>query len=506
MKKVLSFLLVLTFIATFLVLPAAAAPKNHKVDIQYVKKAPVLDGEVKTGEYGLKIHSVDYNNDQFISAFDPTKAIKADFYMAWTDDSLYMAWVVFGDEHTPIPEDYEGGLAHMWMYSCVQFMLSTGAPDASKKVYQTSDWAGNYLEVGLSVMADGSSYKVAWSLPDGGKELTVDDWDFSGKRDEAKKTTTYEIRLPWKKTGIDKVGNDVQIGLTYAVANQEIVRDDAFSSPIKDNVKMAEWQDGILGGKNMDGGAVITLKGKDKDVIVDIEKDDPTKLPKGKFEVPEGSTELDLDFNKINATIATGSTSVITKIDSIKNYNVKYSNNIHLTPVSGKKNTYSVVAVAQGSGDNPNFELKKGDVVLAFHTDGEGAAGFERAELSKKIVEGDVVVFQGYDLAKGELVNSDPVVYVEKDLATVEDDESDDISDDESDDELSTEDSEDDSVTDDDSEDKDESVAQDESKADESKEETKEDSNTILWIIGIVVALLAIGAGVFFATKKKKLD
>ncbi len=504
MKKIISVLLVTVLIAAFFVVPASAASVNHPVDIQYSKKAPVLDGEVKTGEYGLKIHSVDYNSDQFLSAFDLKKAVKADFYMTWTDDSLYMAWVVHTDKHTPIPLDSELGMAYMWYYSCVQFMMSTGAPDASNKVYQTGDWSGDYLEVGLVVADDGSSYKNAWSLPAGGENLSTDDWDFSGKRDEAKKTTTYEIRLPWKKTGIEKVGNGIQFGLTYAISDHEVPAE-AFNAPLSEDVQFVEWQDGILGGKNMDGGAVITLKGKDKDVIVDIEKDDPTKLPKGKFEVPEGSTELDLDFNKINATIATGSTSVITKIDSIKNYNVKYSNNIHLTPVSGKKNTYSVVAVAQGSGDNPNFELKKGDVVLAFHTDGEGAAGFERAELSKKIVEGDVVVFQGYDLAKGELVNSDPVVYVEKDLATVEDDESDDISDDESDDELSTEDSEEDSVADDDSEDEDESVAQDESKADESKEdESKEDSNTIWWIIGIVVALLAIGAGVFFATKKKK--
>lgn len=499
MKKIVSLLLIAILIASFFVIPAGAAPTNHKLDIQYIKKAPVLDGVVKTGEYGLKIHSVDYNNDQFLAAYDQKKLIEADFYMTWTDDSLYMAWVVYADEHTPIPEDYDGGLGWMYIFSCVQFMLSTDAPDASKKVYQTAEWSGDYLEVGLSVMADGSSYKVAWSLPEGGKDLTVDDWDFSGKRDETKKTTTYEIRLPWKKTGIEKVGNGVQFGLTYAASNHD-VPPEAFNAPVSEDVTMVEWQDAILGGKNMDAAAVVTLKGKDKDEIIDVDKDDKKELPKGEFEVPEGSTQLDLDKDKINASITTGSTSIVTKIDHINSYNLKYSNNIHLTPVSGKKGTYSVVAVAQGAGENPTFELKKDDVVLAFHTDGEGAAGHERTQLSRKLEEGDTVVFQGYDLAKGELTHDDPLVYVERDLTEDEPDVSEEVSEDES---KEQEDSKEDSkaVEEDSKEESEVSKTQSEEEAAED-----EDNNMVLWIIGIVVVLLAIGAGVFFATKKKKHD
>jgi hypothetical protein len=174
-----------------------------------------------------------------------------------------MAWVVKADAHYPVDPvvDYnKDGILNdidysfMWQFSCVQFMLCTGAPDASKPgTYQTSQWSGNYLEVGLSIMPDGTSYKIAWSKPVGGENLTLADWDFVGVRDEAAKTTTYEVRIPWVKSGIKTVGNNAQFGLAYAVSDQQDF-----------NVErsMCEWQDAILGGKNMDNGAVITLAGK----------------------------------------------------------------------------------------------------------------------------------------------------------------------------------------------------------------------------------------------------
>ncbi|PKM63241.1 MAG: hypothetical protein CVU97_01060 [Firmicutes bacterium HGW-Firmicutes-21] len=256
MKKIVSVFLCLILFTGLFTVPSAASPANARVTVKTTTTAPVINGVVEAGEYGEKIHSVDYSNSEFISSFDMDKSINADFYMTWTNDSLYMAWVVYTDGHWPIPINYDHNgdgipdLGYMYLFSCVQFMLCTGAPDASKVVYQTGAWSGNYLEAGLSVMSDGSSYKVAWSKPVGGEGLTVDSWDFMGKRNNSAKTTTYEVRIPFAALGMTNIGSGTQFGLTYAIGDQE-------NFNIAPN--MCEWQDAILGGKNMDKGAVITL-------------------------------------------------------------------------------------------------------------------------------------------------------------------------------------------------------------------------------------------------------
>lgn len=481
MKKIISIVLVAVLMVAVLAVPTSASPTNVQVDIQYTSTAPKLDGVVNTGEYGLKIHSVDYDNDEFLSAHDPDKKVEADFYMTWTKDSLYMAWVVHSDGHWPIPEDHEGGLGWMWQYSCVQFMLSPDAPDIDKPgTFQKGDYNGNYLEVGLSVMEDGSSYKVAWETPDDGDNLTVDDWDFSGRRDDSNNTTTYEVRLPWNKTGIKSIGNGKQIGLTYAVATQE---------HYDINPEMAEWQDGILGGKNMDAGAVITLAGAPDDKQESVQPDESEELPDGNFELPEDATELVVD--SINRSITTGTSTLVTKIDLINSYNLKYSTNVHLRPVEDEDDTYAVVEVAQGAGGNPEFELEAGDVVLAFHSDGEGTAGDDRVQLAKQLVEDDVIVFLGFDMQEGAFTHTDPLVYVTRELdGTIPDESSEPDETSDPADESSEEESKDESSE----------------PADESSEDgTGEEDGFPTWaIILIIVGVVAIGGAVYFLVIKKK--
>lgn len=258
MKKIITLILCLTIITGMFVLPASAVSQNAQITIKTATVSPVIDGIVSDGEYGKKIHSVDYNNDEFISSFDTDKNITADFYMAWEEENIYMAWVVNAEEHYPIPTDtdYDGDgifttndLAHMWEFSCVQFMLCSGAPDISNPVYQCNSY-GNYLEGGLSVMDDCSSRKVMWCRPVDAYNITTNDWEFAGARDEEAKTTTYEVRIPFQALGIYDADADTKLGLTYAVSDQK---------DFYDNPSMCEWQDGILDGKNMDAGAVVIL-------------------------------------------------------------------------------------------------------------------------------------------------------------------------------------------------------------------------------------------------------
>jgi len=215
MKRILAVVLFCFMALGVFALPISASPVNAGVTVKMSTTEPVLDGVVSEGEYGEKIHTVDYSSDEFIAEFDTDKDIRADFYMTWKEDSLYMAWVVFAEKHTPIDAsiDYNrdgkadaeiGGtdLAYMYLGSCVQFMLCTGAPDIHQKKYQTNTWSGNYLEAGLVYLNDGKSQKFMWSVPQSAVDFTAQTFDFCGSRDE---------------------------------------------------------ENGILNGKNMDAGAVITL-------------------------------------------------------------------------------------------------------------------------------------------------------------------------------------------------------------------------------------------------------
>lgn len=271
MKKIFS--VVLCFIMlSFFVLPVSAGSVNTRVTVKLSTVAPVVDGVVSEGEYGQKIHSVNYSSDEFISEFDRDKDIRADFYMTWKDDSLYMAWVVYADKHTPINPsiDYNrdgkadagnGGadLAYLYLGSCVQFMLCTGAPDVNVVKYQTSAWSGNYLEAGLTYLNNGKSMKFIWSRPQSAENFTTQSFDFCGSRDEGKKITTYETRIPLTALGMQNIGAGTRFGLAYAIGDQE----DFETKP-----NMCEWQNAILNGKNMDAGAVITLSDTTTDGLI----------------------------------------------------------------------------------------------------------------------------------------------------------------------------------------------------------------------------------------------
>jgi hypothetical protein len=316
MKKIIPLFLVLVMALTILLLPTSAAKTNANVNIKYIATPPKVDGVVKPGEYGEKIHSVDYSKDEFIADYDKDKSIKADFYAACDKNYLYMAWVVKTDVNKFMTEkDYdnkgdgftEADLGYMWMYSCVQFIITPGAPKSGTTSYQTGSYAGDYLEVGLAITEKGESRKTAWNYPKaaaGG--LKPDAWDFSGKRDETAKTTTYEVRIPWNKSGILKAGENAQFGLTYAIGDQ-------VDFNVENN--MCEWQDGILGTKQADNGAVVTLKGFPDNTQIDISLDvsKTSSVTSSTVTSSTASSSVTSSTSVASSSVASSSTAVSSK-------------------------------------------------------------------------------------------------------------------------------------------------------------------------------------------------
>lgn len=425
MKKILAFLLVALTVAALFVIPASADDdKNYKVTVPGVKKgqaAPVPDGVVKAGEYVSKtpIHSFSANRSQFNTDHDEYGDWDVDFYTCWDADNLYLAWVVHSDIQVGMPSEKlsaAGGLGNMWEYSCVQFILTPGAPGGTTK-YQTDKWAGNYLECGLTLVDNKEVGKIAWSAPVGLQKMDVNDWDGAIKRDDAAKTTTYEVRIPWKATGVQVKGDNAQFGLTYAASAQE-----QYTSVKKG---MLEWQDGILGGKNADNAAVMTLEpiGYEQTVIVPV---DPV-LKEG--EVPaEVKDATCITLDGLNKAITGEKAFLITKPtkENIASYNTKYALGLLLEPVEGKANTYKLVEKVQGAAADKEViefttDIKDGMILALIHSDGqkEGAA---RRDTAAGVEVGSELYLFGVDVAKGEQLYSNAALYVTS--ATVVDDSS----------------------------------------------------------------------------------
>ena len=426
MKKILAFLLVALTVAALFVVPASAADdKNYKVTVPGVKKgqaSPVPDGVVKAGEYVSKtpIHSFSANRSQFNTEHDEYGDWDVDFYTCWDADNLYLAWVVHSDIQVGMPSEKlsaAGGLGNMWEYSCVQFILTPGAPDGTPGKYQTAQWSGNYLECGLTLVDNKEVGKIAWSAPVGLQKMDVNDWDGAIKRDDAAKTTTYEVRIPWKATGVQVKGDNAQFGLTYAASAQE-----QYTSVKKG---MLEWQDGILGGKNADNAAVMTLEpiGEEQTVIVPV---DPV-LKEG--EVPaEVKDATCITLDGLNKAITGEKAYLITKPtkENIASYNTKYALGLLLEPVEGKKNTYKLVEKVQGAAADKEViefttDIKDGMILALIHSDGqkEGAA---RRDTAAGVEVGSELYLFGVDVAKSEQLYSNAALYVTS--ATVVDDSS----------------------------------------------------------------------------------
>lgn len=416
MKKILAFLLVALTVAAMFVIPASAADdKNYKVTVPGVRKgqtSPVPDGVVKAGEYVSKtpIHSFSANRSQFNTDHDEYGDWDVDFYTCWDADYLYLAWVVHSDIQFGMPSEKlsaAGGLGNMWEYSCVQFILTPGAPDGTPGKYQTAQWSGNYLECGLTLVDNKDAQKVAWSAPVGLTTMNTNDWDGAIKRDDAAKTTTYEVRIPWKATGVQVKGDNAQFGFTYAVAAQE-----QYTSVKKG---MLEWQDAILGSKNADNAAVMTLEpiGEDQTVIVPV---DPV-LKEG--EVPaEVKDATCITLDGLNKAITGEKAYLITKPtkENIASYNTKYALGMLLEPVEGKTNTYKLVEKVQGAAADKEViefttDIKDGMILALIHSDGQGE-GAARRDTAAGVEVGSELYLFGVDVAKGEQLYSNAALYV----------------------------------------------------------------------------------------------
>ncbi|MBO5869963.1 MAG: hypothetical protein J6Q89_04355 [Clostridia bacterium] len=417
MKKILAFLLATTLLCAMFVLPSAAADNiNYEEEFEFAKRAPSIDGVVKPGEYGVTpIHRYSESKSQFTQGDDHDDYNNWDFsfYGVWDKDYVYMAWVVESAVHAGMPEEDQNAdgvyddadTVYMWPYSCVQFIFTPGKPASGSGRFQTSAWSGDYLEVGLGLSADGNQIRVPWSKPNNATALNVNDWDAAIVRDDANKTTTYEVRIPWSKSGLTEAGNGAQFGLTYAVAAQEHY----------DTKKgMIEWQDAILGTKNADNAAVITLTGNEDIQIEQIAPVNPDAKEEGELPAEaEGKVQLVIDG--VNTSITSEKAYLYTDPAKVASNNNNWATSILLAPVEGQEGQYTIVEKQTGNGEAFSFTTEDTTGMIAFsvHSAGEdGSEGKARRDAVDALVEGDILGLFGVDFDKADTLYSNSMFYV----------------------------------------------------------------------------------------------
>lgn len=228
---------------------------NIIITINSSAVTPIIDGTIKEGEYGQKIHSVNYNDSNFYPVGDSNN-INADFYMSWDKTNLYCAWYVKSNEHWYLNDFNNDGkidnqdYSFLWKTSSLQFMLCTGAPDINNPKYQTEKWKGDYLEAGFALFDKDTGISQVWSLPNNCNSDLVQNINYKCTADEVMGATVYEVAIPWKSLNIDGVSIGTEFGFSYSIAVQENFDVDA---------NIVEWQNAIIGTKNMDAGAIVHL-------------------------------------------------------------------------------------------------------------------------------------------------------------------------------------------------------------------------------------------------------
>ena len=509
MKKILAFLLVAVMLCAAFVAPASAAASiNTGLEAKALEDgmaAPKIDGKVGTIEYGDVALTYSKDKAQFAANddHDDYNNWDFDFYITWDKDNLYMAWVVTSAVHHPLekgtyddamnkvsdvwPED-GSMLGHMWWNSCIQFIITPGAPKAGK-----TNYAANYLEVGLCQLDDGDVGRVAWSYPAGvsADRISINDWEAAVVRNDSAKTTTYEVAIPWNMSGIAEAGTNKQFGLTFAVAAQE---------NYNKQKGMIEWNDAILGGKQPDNAGVITLKSKK---IIDVSTDNVVLVDGEQPAESEGKLKFKID--RINEKIAGEDIALKTNPDA--EINTNWALALLLAPVEGKDNVYSVVASKQGDGNGEVAfdEYEDGMLILGVHSDcqdpsqADQFSGYVEKANAMLLPVGSELTLWGVDLKEGKLLYSNAIFYAaeigENDLLNTT------PGDDSSVEESSEEPSETPSVE------SSEEPSEEESKVTSAAEssEAEDGEGFPVWaIILIIVAVLAVVAVVVIVVLKKK--
>ncbi|MCL1792980.1 MAG: hypothetical protein FWG34_03835 [Oscillospiraceae bacterium] len=191
MKKIAA-ILALCMMALILCVPVSAF---DEFTIPKTNTPPVIDG--KLDDCYFKLHDF-YATEEFLEDRDSDKEGKGSTYLTWDDANLYVFIEAIHDSYEPVnnPKVAADG-------SCMYLAILAGLPDDFDEDSQ--------IQLAINFSEDGTQeFKYTGSVPEDDRYDSVENvspvklFDYITIRDEAKKTTYYEVALPW--TQLDRTG------------------------------------------------------------------------------------------------------------------------------------------------------------------------------------------------------------------------------------------------------------------------------------------------------------
>lgn len=399
MKKIAILLSLLMIFPALLLSVSAARCVNSTLDVEYIKRTPYVDGVIGDGEYSI-YPTLSYSEDieQFTNEDDHDEYDDwdFDFYISWNEYTLSMAWSVKTNVHSTVSES---NLDDMERYSSVRLIVTPAYPEAGLTKFQEYK---NYLEIGVCELDSNETGIKVFNLPIGVSEDWSDHYELKSEvvRHEDKKLTVYEISIPWAITGIAVPAHDTELGVAFAVAAQEDY-----------NVKkgVIEWNDAMLGEKNADNAAVVTLDSGCS--LPDLPICSFPIIPEG-FRPADSEGAIKLDVYSINNETSAELTSLY--LHRNQKFNNKWAYSMLLAPVESKENVYKIVAAQQGDGENVAFEDQYEDGMIIFSLHSDGGEGLARKEAAMSLPIGTELTLWGVDIENQEFIYRNAMLYVAK--------------------------------------------------------------------------------------------
>lgn len=140
-----------------------------------------------------------------ISGYQGAADLGGGVWLHYDRDNLYLTARIQDNLHA-----YPKSGAEIWQNDSIQFGISKGLPG------QSTDW----YEYGLSQTGNGPQL-YRWTAPKGKAAGTVDNGQLQIKRDETKKTTVYELALPWSELEPVRVAKDGVISFSLLVNDND---------------------------------------------------------------------------------------------------------------------------------------------------------------------------------------------------------------------------------------------------------------------------------------------
>ena len=282
----LSFIVMVCIIGLSLTIPSLAF---DEFTVPKTNTPPAIDGKLDDSYF--KLHDF-YASEEFPDDRDLDREGKGTTYLTWDDKNLYIYIEAIHDTYEPLnnPKVAADG-------SCMYLAILAGLPDDFDENSQ--------IQLAINLSEDGTQeYKYTGSVPEDDRYDSVEVvsptklFDYITVRDDAKKTTYYEVALPW--TQLDRAGTYKFVEGHKFTFNYIVVLDPPM---------IVQYGQGLM-NDIYDGGGFVTLGAAPAEPEPEVEE---VAEPAAEVEVDDAIPEIQAQpvTEEVVVTPATGDDSMI---------------------------------------------------------------------------------------------------------------------------------------------------------------------------------------------------